>query len=119
MAKRRAMLLLTYRLGARVDTHEYTLWLREVDNPFFNSIPGVVRYANWKVVDEKLGHVPFTHYDVLEIEDVDAWQIVWNNERLQEFAEKWTERWSVYGPGEQYAGLNYQVVLAEEIAAPN
>ena len=83
MAGRRAMLLLTYRLGDHVDAREYEQWLRDVDNPFFNTVPGVERYANWKVLDEKLGHVAFTHYDLLEIDDLAAWEKVWGN------AEPW------------------------------
>ncbi len=119
MAKRRAMLLLTYKLGAHVDQQEYEQWLREVDNPFFNSVRGVKRYANWKVLDEKLGAVAFTHYDLLELDDIDAWEKVWGNQKLQEFAQGWTQRWSVHGTDQQYAGLNFQVILCEEIAAPN
>ncbi len=119
MPKRRAMLLLTYKLGAHVDQQEYEQWLREVDNPFFNSVPGVQRYANWKVLDEKLGRVAFTHYDLLELDDLDAWEKVWENQKLQEFAQAWTQRWSVHGTDQQYAGLNFQVMLCEEIAAPN
>ena len=61
------MLLLTYNLGEHVNQEEYEQWLRDVDNPFFNSVPGVKRYANWKVLDEKLGTVQFTHYDLLEM----------------------------------------------------
>lgn len=119
MARKRAMLLLTYRLGDHVDEQEYEQWLRDVDNPFFNSVLGVKRYANWKVLDEKLGQVAFTHYDLLELDDLEAWQKVWNNPQLQAFAKAWTDRWSVHGSDEKYAGLNYQVVLCEEIAAPN
>lgn len=119
MAKRRAMILLTYRLGDQVDHAEYEAWLREVDNPFFNSVPGIVRYANWKVVDDMVGKVDFTHYDLLEVEDVDSWEKVWNNEELQAFAHAWTERWSVHGTDPKYVGINYQVMLAEEIAAPD
>ena len=119
MAGRRAMLLLTYRLGDHVDEREYEQWLRDVDNPFFNAVPGVERYANWKVLDEKLGHVAFTHYDLLEIDDLAAWEKVWGNEELQAFAKAWTDRWSVHGSGERYAGVNYQVMLCEEIAAPD
>lgn len=119
MTTRRAMLLLTYTLGEHVNHDEYEQWLREVDNPFFNSVPGVKRYANWKVLDEKLGTVQFTHYDLLEIDDLEAWEKVWGNEELQKFAQGWTQRWSVHGPDEKYAGLNFQVMLCEEIAAPD
>lgn len=112
------MLLLTYNVGEHVDIGEYEQWLREVDDPFFNTIPGIARYANWKVLDEKVGTVNFTHYDLMELEDLDAFERVWGNEKLQEFARGWTERWSVHGT-DQYVGLNFQVLLAEEVAAPD
>lgn len=56
---------------------------------------------------------------MLEIDDLAAWEKVWGNEELQAFAKAWTDRWSVHGSDEQYAGLNYQVMLCEEIAAPD
>jgi hypothetical protein len=115
----RAMLLLTYTVGEHVDLDEYHQWLRDVDNPFFNSVPGIKRYANWKIEDEKIGSVAFTHYDLMEIDDLEAWERVWSNERLQAFAQGWTERWSVHGTDPQYLGMNFQVVLATEIAAPD
>lgn len=119
MQDERAMLLLTYNLGEHVDPVEYEQWLRDVDNPFFNSVPGITRYANWKVVDEKIGTVAFTYYDLMEIESLEAFERVWTNERLQEFARGWTERWSIHGTDGEFVGLNYQVVLATEVAAPD
>ena len=110
--------MLTYNVGAQVNKAEYEQWVREVDNPFFNSVPGIVRYSNWKVVDEKVGKVPFTYYDLMEIEDLDAFEKVWGNKELQAFAHGWTERWSVHGTDEQYVGINFQVLLGEEFAAP-
>ena len=119
MSKGRTMILLTYKIGEHVNPEEYEEWLRSTDNPFFNSVPGVKRYANWKVIDEMVGFVGFTHYDLLEIEDSSSWKKVWNNSELQKFASAWTERWSVHGAGPEHVGLNYQVLLAEEIAAPS
>ena len=113
------MLLLTYNVGAHVNKEEYEQWVRNVDNPFFNKIPGVVRYSNWKVVAEKVGKVAFTYYDLMEIEDLDAVEKVWGNTELQQFARKWTERWSVYGTDEKFVGVNFQVLLGEEFAAPD
>jgi hypothetical protein len=119
MAKRRAMLLLTYNVGAHVNKAEYEQWIRDVDNPFFNRIPGIVRYSNWKVVEEKVGKVAFSYYDLMEIEDLGAFEKVWGNKELQKFAHGWTERWSVHGTDEKYVGFNFQVLLGEEFAAPD
>ena len=107
MAKRRAMLLLTYNLGDHVDHQEYEQWLREVDNPFFNKVPGVKRYANWKVLGEKLGTVAFTHYDLLELDDLDAWERGLRESKATEICPGWTKRWSAHGTDEQYTGLNF------------
>lgn len=119
MAKRRAMLLLTYNVGDHVNKEEYEQWIRDVDNPFFNAIPGIVRYSNWKIVAEKIGHVDFTYYDLMEIEDLDAVAKVWGNQELQQFAYEWTRRWSVHGVDEKFVGVNFQVLLGEEFAAPD
>ena len=90
-----------------------------MDNPFFDKVPGVKRYANWKVLGEKLGTVAFTHYDLLELDDLDAWERGLRESKATEICPGWTKRWSVHGTDEQYAGLNFQVMLCEEIAAPD
>src|SRR5438477_577884 len=40
---------LTYTLPEDALARGYENWLRDVDNPFFNAIPGVGRYENWRI----------------------------------------------------------------------
>lgn len=111
------MLLLTYTPRADSNDRGYEEWLREVDNPFFNSIPGIVHYANWKIVGTKVGSVPFTHFDFMHIESLDALEKVWGNARVKEFAAGWTEKWAIH-PDATDMSVNYQVCLCSEVASP-
>ncbi len=113
-----AMLLLTYTPRADSDDRGYDEWLREVDNPFFNSIPGITHYSNWKIVETRVGSLPFTHFDFMHIDGIDAVSKVWENERVQEFAAGWTEKWAL-DPRATDMSVNYQVMLCSEVAAPS
>lgn len=117
MPPRRALILITYNVRDGVDTDEYEQWLRDVDNPFFNSQPGIIRYANWKVCDAKVGTVPFRFFDLIEIPDLDAWT-VFQGDAVQEFAGAWLARWSEHG-ADAAPETNFQLVTCEEVAAPD
>jgi hypothetical protein len=108
------MLLLTYTPRADADARGYEQWLREVDNPFFNGVPGIAEYTNWKIVEPKLGVMPFTHFDTMLIEN-DALDRVWGNPEVGRFADGWRELWAL-NPGADDMGVNYQVSLARQSA---
>ena len=42
--------ILFFGLHTREDSNArgYEAWLQEIDNPFFNDIPGIRHYTNWK-----------------------------------------------------------------------
>lgn len=86
------MIFITYRIRDGADDDGYDDWLRRIDNPFFNAIPGVKRYTNWKVHDSRRP-LPFTHFDFLEIDDVEELETVWFNPDLNAFRAEWVRLW--------------------------
>lgn len=73
----------------------YDTWLAEVDNPFFNGLPGVVHYANWRIRAPNPA-LPFTHVDFLRIESDEAAGELAGNAEMAEFEAEWTRLWGRY-----------------------
>jgi len=114
------MLLLTYTPREDVDLEEYHEWLRDVDNPFFNSRPGVKHYTNWRVVEDKLGTSSFTHFDLLYIENINSFASVFGDKAVEEFARGWVKKWGkLPDPDIPDQSPNYHVYLCEQIAGPD
>ena len=86
------MILLTYRIRDGADADGYDDWLRSIDNPFFNAIPGIKCYTNWKVHGSPSA-LPFTHFDFLEIDDIDQLESLWFNPELNTFRTEWMRLW--------------------------
>lgn len=96
----------------------YDQWLRDVDTPFFNSIPGVVHYSNWKLRDTIKGPVDFTYISYLFL-DPEKHAEVWANPELIEFAADWTRLWG-RDPDNADLSVNYHCYLmrCEETLRP-
>lgn len=105
------MLFLTYTPRADSELRGYGPWLRKIDNPFFNSVPGVAHYTNWKVVKGDVG-LDWTYFDFLRIEDGVSLETVWANEDLAKFAAGWTELWG-RAPNAQDLAVNYDVHMTD------
>jgi hypothetical protein len=86
------MIFLTYRIRDGADADGYDDWLRSIDNPFFNAIPGIKCYTNWKVHGSP-SPLPFTHFDFLEIDDVNQLESLWFNPELNTFRIEWVRLW--------------------------
>jgi hypothetical protein len=113
------VLLLTYTPRRGVDLDEYHRWLREVDNPFFNSRPVVRRYVNYQIVEPVLGNENFTHFDILEIEGDGGAGSVFGDAEIDAFARNWVRLWGqVPDPDAPNQTVNYRVVLCEPVAQP-
>jgi hypothetical protein len=112
------MCLLQYTPRADSADRDYEPWLRAVDNPFFNGIPGIARYENWKVHTPILGQPDYTYFDLMYIESKEAIEKVWTNPELQEFAAEWTRLWGIVGDPTIDQAVNYHVSICEEIAGP-
>ncbi len=83
--------LITYKPGPAAAADVYEPWLRNVDNPMFNSIPGIDEYSNWRVLAPE--NLDFTHFDLLGLESPLDLERVWFNETLDEFRKNWVARW--------------------------
>ncbi len=104
-----AMLLLTYAPPPDTNLPAYEDWLRSDDNPFFNAVPGIVEYTNWKIVAGAPADFPYSYFDFMGIESVNAVDEVWQNEALQEFATAFRRKWRV---------VPAHVYLCERLAVP-
>jgi len=113
-----SMLLLTYTPRADAASRGYDDWLRTVDNPFFNSQPGILRYTNWKIVDRRAGEIPFDYFDTMFIDPELGFEGIFGaNEAVQRFADGWVELWGIDAAA-GHAAVNYQTVATEVIAQP-
>ena len=108
-----AMILLSYTLRPGVDTAEYDAWLREVDNPFFNGVPGIARYTNWKITAAATP-VPFTHFDFMGVDSVKAAADVWQHQDVKDFTAEWRRLWGM-GPEATDLSVNAHVYLFENV----
>ena len=112
-------LLLTYTPRPDVDLDEYHDWLKEVDNPFFNSQPPVRRYVNYRVADVVQGELTFTHFDILEVEGAGGPETVFGDVQIAEFAREWVRKWGkVPDPDIADQSVNYQVFACETVGSP-
>ena len=109
-----AMIYLSYTLRPGVDTIEYGTWLREVDNPFFNGVPGIARYTNWEITESATA-VPFTHFDFMGVESVEAATDVWQRQDVKDFTAEWRRLWGM-SPEATDLSVNAHVYLFENIA---
>lgn len=118
-ANQKVMLLLTYTPRDDINLDDYHDWLRSTDNPFFNSRPSVKHYANWRVLEAKLGARTFTHFDLLEVRALDGYDEVFADPKIVAFAKEWVRKWGkVPDPGLKDESVNYQIYLCEQVAAP-
>ena len=95
----------------------YENWLREVDNPFFNSIPAIVHYTNWKITSPTDCAFPFAYFDLMYVEDKNDVEGVWGNPDVTAFAQGWVEKWARYPNASEDEGrLNFHVYLCERVS---
>jgi hypothetical protein len=106
------MILLTYTPRADSVARGYEDWLRRVDNPFFNGVPGIVRYMNWKVVRQAGAAPGFGWFDFMLIENAVAADLIWKNPDVVKFTAGWRELWGL-GPQADDLSINAHVYLAQ------
>lgn len=108
------MIFIPYRLPEGAEDRGYAPWLRKVDNPFFNSIPGVHHYANWRIDRVLRGQGPaWDWFDFKGLTSADDLERVWFSPDLDMFRRKWLELWG-YGAGsvtERPAFLRYSYLF--------
>ena len=89
----KTLVLLTYTLPPDARRRGYNEWLRQVDNPFFNSIVGIEHYSNWEILESDRVSLPFSHFDLLFVDGPDSLEGVWFNQELEVFRREWMEKW--------------------------
>jgi hypothetical protein len=112
------MCLLQYTPRADAADRDYENWLRTIDNPFFNAIPGITLYENWKVHAPILGKPDYSYFDLMYLDGHAAIERVWSNPEVAEFAANWTRQWGKVANPSVDQAVNYHVVVCEEIAGP-
>ncbi len=109
-----AALVLTYSPRDGAEDDGYADWVRRVDNPFFNAVPGIVGYTNWRIT-ESGGNVPYGYFDILGLQDLASFDRVWLSEDVRAFTAGWREKWGAE-PGTD-SDLNSHVYLLERVSA--
>lgn len=93
------MIFIPYRLPQGAEDRGYAPWLQTVDNPFFNAIPGIHHYANWRVGQMLHGTAPdWDWFDFKGLTAESDLERVWFSPDLDAFRRKWLELWG-YGAG--------------------
>jgi hypothetical protein len=109
------MVLLPYTPRADSGSRGYHDWLRTVDNPFFNSVPGILHYSNWLVDEVVRGSLGFTHFDFMIMEGPDSPAGVWSNQAVVDFAAGWTRNWGAE-PENPDLSVNYHSAMASRVS---
>jgi hypothetical protein len=105
------MFFLPYTPRADADSRGYDDWIREIDNPFFNSAPGISHYSNWKVGEVLSGAIDFTHFDFMFVDPARV-ALIWSNESVAAFASGWNEQWG-RDPQNPDLSVNYHIYQLE------
>jgi hypothetical protein len=91
------VIFIAYCLPADAEGRGYADWLRRIDMPFFNAIPGVHHYANWRLSEVLCGEPPiWDWFDFQGLSAGDQLERVWFNPDLDEFRANWVKLWG-YG----------------------
>lgn len=110
----RDLLLLVYTPREDSTARKYDDWLRDIDNPFFNGVPGIQHYTNWKITSPADCAVPYTYFDLMYVEDKNKLDDIWGNPDVEKFAQGWTDSWGRYPAATpETMDKNYQVYLCE------
>lgn len=109
------IIVLTYVIRSDAERRGYHPWLRIIDNPFFNSVPKIARYENWKLAaDADANPLLWTHFDLLHpakgVEPVEVFQIP----VVADFAANWSRLWGV-APAAEDQSVNYQIHILERV----
>jgi hypothetical protein len=91
------VIFIAYAVGPTAEEKGYSKWLRDVDMPFFNAIPGTLHYANWRLQSVNLGAPPvWDYFDFQGLVSEADLKRVWFNPDLDHFRSEWLRLWG-YG----------------------
>ncbi|KMK64922.1 hypothetical protein [Puniceibacterium sp. IMCC21224] len=105
------VIFIAYTVPASAEPGGYSDWLRRVDMPFFNAIPGTRHYANWRLRDVQQGAVPvWDYFDFQGLETEADLERVWFNPDLDAFRSEWLRLWG-YGRAEAPPVLRHSYLM--------
>ena len=91
------VIFIAYTVVPDAEGRGYSEWLRAVDMPFFNAVPGTRHYANWRLTRIEAGTPPvWDYFDFQGLETEDDLDRVWFNPDLDAFRSEWLRLWG-YG----------------------
>lgn len=99
------------RAGAVEDGFEQ--WLRDIDSPVINGLPGVVNYSGWRVDKALQGSPTFTNFDLMYVAGLDGFDQVYGDPAMLAHEKRWIELWGI-APGDAI-DENFPVLVAERI----
>jgi hypothetical protein len=106
-----AVIFIAYTVGQDAVERGYCPWLVETDNPFFNAIPGVHHYANWRVEGvDKGGPLSWDWFDFQGLSSESELEQVWFNPDLDAFRKEWIRLWG-YGKQEPPPVLRHAYLM--------
>ena len=113
-----AVIFIAYTVPGDAETRGYSPWLVEVDNPFFNAIPGTRHYANWRIDRMERGAAPVWDYvDFQGLESRADLERVWFNPDLDGFRSEWLRLWG-YGARNPDPVLRHSYLMRQVFARP-
>ena len=105
------VVFIAYTIGPAAEANGYADWLRRVDMPFFNAIPGTRHYANWRLTGILSGQAPaWDWFDFQGLTDEEDLERVWFNPDLDEFRANWIRLWG-YGSDAPPPVLRHSYVM--------
>lgn len=112
-----AVIFIAYTVGDDAVARGYCPWLVKTDNPFFNAVPGVHHYANWRV-DEvvKGGPLSWAWFDFQGLVSESDLERVWFNPDLDAFRKEWIRLWG-YGKQEPPPVLRHAYLMRPTLQA--
>jgi hypothetical protein len=111
------LFLLTYTPRDGAEEAGYVRWLRQVDNPFFNRVPEVAHYSNWRLVDAP-ADARYRYFDLMGMVDAAAADRMFGRDDVKKFTAHWRELWG-RDPGGSDLSRNAEVFRAERTARGN
>lgn len=97
----------------------YHPYLREIDNPFFNSdeVPELLTSSNWLRTRDIVGTEWWTDFDLMFIEGPDGLERLLGNPKAAGFAADWASTWGSR-PGDGIPA-NFEACILELVASPD
>ncbi|EPX85102.1 hypothetical protein [Salipiger mucosus] len=105
------VIFIAYTVPPDAEPRGYSQWLRDVDMPFFNAIPGTGHYANWRIGEMLEGGAPaWDYFDFQGLDSEEDLERVWFNPDLDGFRRNWLKLWG-YGRGEAPPVLRHAYLM--------